>query len=388
MSKKTDLVFEFDNSISNQVAYFDNKQIDKFTYNCYQSTDPAKLNTLTQKLKQNQQIQEIATTPLSLTLLCFVFEETADLPSNRLQLYREGLEILLKQWNVLHNISQDQVYKKLSLQQKEDLLSQIALKTFERGNYFFEQKEIVQYIADYIGNLPFSQTALEVLQLDSEAVLKSISAQHGLLVEGAKGTYSFSELALQEYFTAREIINSSEPQALEKSLQNLVERVTDSRWREVFLLAVGMLRNADYLLSIMKHQIDVVASNQEVQQFLIWSYQKSSSGKAPYKPLALRVLYLEFVLDLDFELARTLDNDLAYDLDFNPARVHTHCDLQNCQFSQQKQALKQYYDANKLLVDCLNNAHYTTRTVRKEIEDTLLIPTHFTYQDTAVLHNS
>ena len=46
------------------------------------------------------------------------------------------------------------------------------------------------------------------------------------------------------------------------------------------------------------------------------------------------------------------------------------------QFStQQKQALQQYYDANKLLWDCINSSCYTTHTVRQEIEETLLLPT-------------
>jgi len=45
------------------------------------------------------------------------------------------------------------------------------------------------------------------------------------------------------------------------------------------------------------------------------------------------------------------------------------------QFSNaQKQLLQQYYDANKLLVDCLNSDCYVSREVRQEIEDTLLLP--------------
>jgi predicted NACHT family NTPase len=46
------------------------------------------------------------------------------------------------------------------------------------------------------------------------------------------------------------------------------------------------------------------------------------------------------------------------------------------QFSdKQIQVLKQYYHANKLLVDCLNRAAHVTPAVRNEIEDTLLLPT-------------
>ena len=47
----------------------------------------------------------------------------------------------------------------------------------------------------------------------------------------------------------------------------------------------------------------------------------------------------------------------------------------NWQFTnQQREALKQYYDANQLLVKCLNSDRYITTTVREEIENTLLLP--------------
>ena len=94
------------------------------------------------------------------------------------------------------------------MQHKKDLLSQIALTTFERGDYFFKQKQLEQYISDYIRNLPDAQNGPEALQLDSEMVLKSIEAQHGLLVERAQKIYSFSHLTFQEYFTARAIVNT------------------------------------------------------------------------------------------------------------------------------------------------------------------------------------
>ncbi|WP_444980520.1 NACHT C-terminal helical domain 2-containing protein [Microseira wollei] len=41
---------------------------------------------------------------------------------------------------------------------------------------------------------------------------------------------------------------------------------------------------------------------------------------------------------------------------------------------EQKSLLKQYYNANKLLIDCLNSDCYVSREVRQEIEETLLLP--------------
>jgi predicted NACHT family NTPase len=41
---------------------------------------------------------------------------------------------------------------------------------------------------------------------------------------------------------------------------------------------------------------------------------------------------------------------------------------------EQKQKLRLYYDANQLLVDCLNSECYVSRAVREEIESMLLLP--------------
>ena len=85
------------------------------------------------RLQQDKGIRELATSPILLTLLCLVFEEWGAFPANRSELYKEGLDVLLKKWDVKRNIERDQVYQQLSLKRKEDLLSQIAIDTFERG---------------------------------------------------------------------------------------------------------------------------------------------------------------------------------------------------------------------------------------------------------------
>jgi predicted NACHT family NTPase len=222
---------------------------------------------------------------------------------------------------VKRNIEREQVYKRLSLKRKEDLLSQIAHITFEAGNYLFKQREVERYITQYIQNLPEASTDPEVLELDSVAVLKSIEAQHGLFVERARGIYSFSHLKFHEFFTARKIVTSCNPYAVDDpTLQGLVSHVTEKRWREVFLLTVGMLDSADVLVRLMKARIDdLLAADEKLQQY----------------------------------------RNIGHDWQFNDT---------------QKQLLQQYYDANKLLVDCLNSDCYVSREVRQEIEETLLLP--------------
>ena len=317
------------------------------------------------------------TNSLLLTMLDLVFEESTEFPLNNSQFYSDGIEILLKQWDSKHDTEKSEIYKKISLQSKQDLLSYVALKTFTNGDYFFTQQSVEEYIGDYITNLPNAPINAQEIQLHSKAVLKSIEAQHGVIVQQSKGIYSFSDLALHEYFAAREIINSTTPQLLEQSLQNLVSHVTENRWREVFLLLTGMLRNADYLLNLIKHRANALVAKDEILlYFLNWNTQNSVEIKAPYKPSAFRALSLEFILNLDFDFALALDNDFAYDIGLNTAHLHIYTqELKNCQFSKhQKQVLKQYYYANKLLVDCVNHARYVSRPVREEITENVLVP--------------
>jgi predicted NACHT family NTPase len=310
-----------------EVADFDDRQIADFAYKWFQQKDPIKVEGFSKELKANLGLKELATNPLLLTLLCLVFGESGRFPVNRSELYKEGLDILLKKWDAKRNIKREEVYKQLSLQRKENLLSQVAYKAFEQNDYFFKKKLVEEQIRDYIRNLPNAATDLETLQLDSEAILNSIAAQHGLLVERARGIYSFSHLTFQEYFTARWFKEKADG-----DFSELISHIGDIQWREVFLLTVGMLKNADLLLKEMKREIDgLLAKDENLQRFLDWVEKKSCSIISHYKPVAVRAFYLDLARDhaldrslasalpgaLDPFLASALDPFLASALDFD-----------------------------------------------------------------------
>ncbi|MGF2036759.1 MAG: NACHT domain-containing NTPase [Nostoc sp. CmiVER01] len=311
----------FDNFTEVEIADFDDEQITNFVSKWFRSkNDLVKANKFLNKLKKEQPIRELATSPILLTLLCLVFEDTGSFPSNRSELYKGGLDVLLKRWDVTRNIERDQAYKKLSLQRKEDLLSQIAYSNFEAGNYFFKQKQLERQITEYIQNLLDANTDPKKLELDSEAVLKSIEAQHGLFVERARGIYSFSHLTFHEYFTARHIVENCNPKSMEDEMLNmLVNHLTKKRWREVFLLTVGMLTTSDCLLLLMKKHIDqLLARDEQLQQFLQWVNEKSILlSSKEYKPAAIRACYF------DFDIALDRDRTLACLLDFPFTRAFT-----------------------------------------------------------------
>lgn len=454
-----------------EIADFDDKQIKQFATKWFASRDSTKVNKFITKLQKNKRIQDLATRPLLLTLLCLVFEKKGEFKANQAELYGEAIELLLKKWDNSRGIKREQVYKNLSTNHKKELLSEIAFTFFVEGEYLFKKRSLGIPISDYIRTLSEGKAGVDI---EVSEIIKSIEAQHGLLVERAKDIYSFPHLTLHEYFTANYIvINSRNPHTMEQTLQELFVHLTDRRWREVFLLAVGISGSVDSLLKAMKDEVDkILAGDKKLQQFLAWIQKKSEYIKADYKPSAIRAFYLGLELYLGHhlthtrdlsrirDLARELDNSfenihdldnilardltraldlaltLTHDLDLTRARARTLAlahDLlihtgktdkelgqsvitlldelpdQNSDFKaqkkwwnsngktwieklrqaiiehqnigddrqfndKQKKKLRQYYDANKFLVECLNSDCYISRLVRKEIEDTLLLP--------------
>ena len=227
--------------------------------------------------------------------------------------------ILLKKWDadrfIYRRKTEKEIYKELSTNRKEDLFSKIACEMFEKGMYFFKRDEVELYIADYIKSLPNAKNNSEILRADSVDILKYIELQHGLLVEKARGIYSFSHLTFQEYFTARKLVNTSIPNELEKNLKSLSSHIAEKHWREVFLLAVGMLSDAGYLLTLMKNEIDImIAGDLLIQNILSWVNQSAERVDMPFKQPAIRAFYLQYAYEIALANSPILKSDRFTDL--------------------------------------------------------------------------
>lgn len=233
------------------------------------------------ELPENWQFRRLMTTPLFLHLACSIFHHQDRFPPKQAEFYKQGMDLLLGKWDASRGIERDQVYQGFLLPQKLKLLSQIASATFEQGQYFFKKSVIEQHITDYMQKLPNASTDPEEIFQISASILRAIESQHGLLAERARGIFSFSYLALQEYFTARKIVANHNLQTLGASLHGLLDHLTDPHWREIFLLTATMLRSADGLMQLMKQEIDgLVAEDPYLQDFLTWASQKERSNLA------------------------------------------------------------------------------------------------------------
>ncbi|MEM7065979.1 MAG: NACHT domain-containing protein [Cyanobacteria bacterium P01_B01_bin.77] len=291
--------YKFENFIEVEICDFNQGQIHTFVNNWFTEKDqPKKAERFMMRIMKDAKIRELSTSPLLLTLLCIVFEDSGDFPINRSELYEEGVDVLLRKWDANRDIYRPQVYKELSRNKKEDLLSDIAFNSFERNEYFFKQKSIEYEIRDYIYNLPKASQTPTNIDIDCREILRSIEANHGLIIEVAKGIYSFSHLTFHEYFVSRKIVKIMDPDEQRQVLNSLTSHIYEPRWREIFLLVSSMLPKADFFMKLMKAEIDsAVKGNTNLDKFFSWLAAKSCSAAGPGELIKLKsagqILYFQ-----------------------------------------------------------------------------------------------
>jgi len=261
-------------------------------------------------------VKELGQTPLLLTLLCAVYDESQSLPKQRAALYGEALEVWLKKWAAERRVHRDPIYQELNLQLEQVLLSEIAYQSFAQDQLFFSKRELTEQIRAFLMN-----NLNAPKHLDAEAALYAIQVQQGILVERARDAYSFSHLTFQEYLTAQYIVDEQQIDML------VANHLTDQRWREVFLLVAGLMRNADRLLELMACEIrNIVICTKKLAPVVDWANEQFSVEVIKpntKKALALFCIYaLNFVFTNHLDRVRDFYSDFA--LLFNRGRIRSH----------------------------------------------------------------
>ncbi len=281
-----------------EIVEFDDQQVQSFIEHWFSSELDQQNETakncweLLQK-EEYKSTKELAQTPLLLTFLCLVYDESQSFPTNRTRLYQDALRILLEKWSAEKRLdNRSLVYEDLSIEQEEILLSEIAYHNFMADKLFLEKREIVKQIKDHL-----KQNLNAPQHLDGEKVLKTIEIDQGILVERARDVYSFSHLTLQEYLTAQYIYDND---LIEEVIKTYV---TETRWKEVFLLISGLMRGkADKLLLAMEkeaHNYLTTPLGQKLVPILQWADEMTKDSlDSPIKPVGRRAIAYAYAITI------------------------------------------------------------------------------------------
>jgi Leucine-rich repeat (LRR) protein len=176
-------------------------------------------------MRLNSQIRNLATSPLLCAMLCALNRDwKGQLPRDRVELYRLGLEMLLERRDTQREVGVEDL--QISRQQKEVLLQDIAFWLLINGFSDARTEDVEHLLAEKIEAMPH-------LKGSPGDVLKLLLLRSGLIREPVEGRIDFIHRTFQEYLTAKKIVE-------DRSVGLLHERAAEDQWQEVVVLAAGL----------------------------------------------------------------------------------------------------------------------------------------------------
>ena len=302
---------EFTDFTEVEIADFDDSQIQDYINKQFASPSNRKMKTAQrcwQALNdpEHQAIKELAQNPLSLALLCQVYEDSQDFPSSETILYGKILNIFLKKWTAEKHVHRDPPMSPyLAIPTVKELLSEIAAENFKANCLVFTEDELTDQIQE------FYQRRIDISsRFDASKILEAILVDPGLLVERANGIYTFFHLTFQEYLTANHIVRNP----CSCSIQGLVNQHShDEGWREVFLLTAGLMRKADDLLVAMEAEAAKCIKTDRLKALFQWTKQVTDTPDSQDDKITKPIFAIHQYLSLRLlnEIYKTIENDVT-----------------------------------------------------------------------------
>ncbi|WP_299491765.1 NACHT domain-containing protein [Acaryochloris sp. IP29b_bin.137] len=243
---------EFDAQVDQtvEVVEFNDQQIRKFLRPWKQSMgDDKSVEQLLQALQDKPRIMELARNPLMLTIIAYLYTDTAFLlPHSRAEFYQKATDILLETWDEAR-----QTPNRYKGRDKKSVLRHLALfgqdqtKGKKQDRRHLNWSDVNKQVASILSGLNLKA------ENDLEPILEEICERSGLLmpIDGGEG-YQFTHLTLQEFFAATQLVDD---------VEGLIERFSQDpdTWRETAKLWCGLARDSTVLIQAINGKDNVTA---------------------------------------------------------------------------------------------------------------------------------
>ena len=232
------------------IRRFNLEQI-KLFLNAFFSGDESKASTLLDALRDNQMLERLPITPLTLSLISILFEETEfEIPATISDIYDNFNALIIGKAVVSSKI------EFIDISFKERILSIYAFALLERpGHIPMTLEEFLNYFKDY-----FEGKSLPIKKGSLEDVLYYLIQNTGILYLKDGDKVQFSHDSYMEYYAALEIFKHKRA-AEEKLVQNFF----DPNWQNAAIFYAGKSKDMPEFLRKIK---DHIAKGNDLNAFM------------------------------------------------------------------------------------------------------------------------
>lgn len=198
----------------------------------------------------NERIRSLAENPLMLTTLLVVRRcMGGEMPTRRVELYREAVKVLIRTWNT-------EGFAAMDLDETLAQLSYVACVMMNEGLQQVGYRRLLKLLQEAREEMP---AELQFTKISPREFIERVEYRSSLLMQTGQEriddelqpVYEFRHLTFQEYLAARGLIEEQYPgrDQDEPLVELLAPHFEDERWREVIPLAAVLAgRKADPLI--------------------------------------------------------------------------------------------------------------------------------------------
>lgn len=196
-----------------------------------------KAYALAEQIITNRSVFVLAQNPLLLTTLLAVQRNNSELPTNRADLYRETVKLLVRTWNV-------EGFKPMAEREAMVQLCYVACSMMEQGIQQIPYESLLELLFEarqvLAADLQYAKISPEdfIVQVEYRSSLLMRVGQEKISGEW-QDVYEFRHLTFQEYLAAEGYVKRRHKRRRDNSslVELLQPHLTDSDWQEVISLA-------------------------------------------------------------------------------------------------------------------------------------------------------
>ncbi len=231
-------LMEIKNSQSYDINRFNSDQIRRFISTFF-SGDEFKTDNLLNALRENKIIEKLPITPLTLSLISILYEETDfEIPATIADIYDNFNNLIIGKAVVSSKV------EFIDIAFKERILSLYATLLMNRpGHMPLTKDEFILHFVNY-----FQGKTLPIKDAQLEDVLEYLIRNTGILYLKEHKWVSFSHDSYMEYYTAVEYFKFKQ-----KDEHELIDNFTDLNWQNVAIFYAGKAKDmSDFTKEINK----------------------------------------------------------------------------------------------------------------------------------------
>ncbi|MGD9159184.1 MAG: NACHT domain-containing protein [Desulfobacteraceae bacterium] len=208
---------------------FNQRQIEKFVRNYFDDANRGK--RFIEVLKTSNILEKLPTTPLTITLISLLYEDTDyEIPATLTDIYNDFTDVLLGKLEIKNKL------QLMDLVIKKRIFSHISYQLLEKKEFEIDKEEFIDKVEEYLNPKGYYFD-------DRDELLRLLIKTGILYLDTNTNRIGFKHLSFLEYFSAYEILY------VKNTWKELIAKFNDVNWQNTAIFYAGFSKDMPWFIN-------------------------------------------------------------------------------------------------------------------------------------------